>query len=102
MEIETKSLNDSIGKLTLAHSILTDTLICTKLEHLGSEISDKIYLEMEDEAEIGIQTIKVYGDSVGVTSVPEEAAKYLASEVTFLLKEIVQDASKVSDPRFHI
>lgn len=57
---------------------------------------------MEDEAEIGIQTIKVYGDSVGVTSVPEEAAKYLASEVTFLLKEIVQDASKVSCHKFHI
>ena len=49
---------------------------------------------MDDEAEIGVQTIKVYGDSVGVTSVPEEAAKYLANEVTFLLKEIVQDASK--------
>ena len=50
---------------------------------------------MEDEAEIGVQTIKVYGDSVGVTSIPEEAAKWLSSEVTFLLKEIVQDASKV-------
>ena len=50
---------------------------------------------MEDEAEIGVQTIKVYGDSVGVTSIPEEAAKWLSTEVTFLLKEIVQDASKV-------
>jgi len=50
--------------------------------------------EMEDEAQIGPQTIKVYGDSVGVTSIPEEAAKWLSSEVTFLLKEIVQDASK--------
>ena len=55
-----------------------------------------VYSEMEDEAQIGPQTIKVYGDSVGVTSIPEEAAKWLSSEVTFLLKEIVQDASKVS------
>ena len=52
-------------------------------------------LEMEDECELGVQTIKIYGESVGVTSVPEEAAKYLAAEVTFHLKEIIQDASKV-------
>lgn len=50
---------------------------------------------MEDECELGVQTIKIYGESVGVTSVPEEAAKYLAAEVTFHLKEIIQDASKV-------
>jgi len=49
---------------------------------------------MEDECELGVQTVKIYGESVGVTSVPEEAAKYLAAEVTFHLKEIIQDASK--------
>ena len=52
---------------------------------------------MEDECELGVQTIKIYGESVGISSVPEEAAKYLAAEVTFLLKEIVQDASKVTN-----
>ena len=51
---------------------------------------------MEDDCELGVQTIKIYGESVGITSVPEEAAKYLAQEVTFLLKEIVQDSSKVN------
>lgn len=52
-------------------------------------------MQMEsEECQLGVQTVKLYGESVGLTSVPEEAAKYLGDEVTFILKEIVQDSSK--------
>ena len=47
-----------------------------------------------EEVQLGVQTVKLYGESVGLTSVPEEAAKYLGDEITFTLKEIIQDASK--------
>ena len=52
------------------------------------KVISTLIVEMEDDCELGVQTIKIYGESVGITSVPEEAAKYLASEVTFLLKEV--------------
>lgn len=48
----------------------------------------------QDESHLGVQTVKLYGESVGLSSVPEEAAKFLADEMSFILKEIIQDASK--------
>ena len=48
----------------------------------------------QDESHLGVQTVKLYGESVGLSSVPEEAAKFLADEMSFILREIIQDASK--------
>ena len=90
--IERTSLVNSFSYHTIA--ICAHVVINTKI--LIQVYLFVVHLEMEDECELGVQTIKIYGESVGVTSVPEDAAKYLAAEVTFHLKEIIQDASKVN------
>jgi hypothetical protein len=43
-----------------------------------------------EENQLAVQTVKLYGESIGITGVPEEAAKFLADELTFTLKEIIQ------------
>lgn len=47
-----------------------------------------------EENSIGVQTIKLFGESVGVTSLPEDACRYVAEQLKFHLKDIVQDAAK--------
>lgn len=43
---------------------------------------------------ISAESIRVIAESVGVSSLPDDAASFLADHVTFILKTIVQDASK--------
>ena len=39
-----------------------------------------------EESSIGVQTIKLFGESVGITSIPEDAARHVAENLKFQLK----------------
>jgi len=43
---------------------------------------------------LSLESIKVIAESVGVGNLPDEAAKLLADDVSYRLKQIVQDAAK--------
>lgn len=43
---------------------------------------------------LSLESIKVIAESVGVGNLPDEAAKHLADDVSYRLKQIVQDAAK--------
>ncbi|KXJ78595.1 hypothetical protein RP20_CCG004151 [Aedes albopictus] len=43
---------------------------------------------------LSLESIKVIAESIGVGSLPDDAAKELADDVSFKLKQIVQDAAK--------
>jgi transcription initiation factor TFIID subunit 6 len=43
---------------------------------------------------LSIESIKVIAESMGLNQLPDEAAKELADDVSFKLKQIVQDAKK--------
>lgn len=43
---------------------------------------------------LSIESMKVIAESIGVGSLPDDAAKELADDISFKLKQIVQDANK--------
>lgn len=43
---------------------------------------------------LSVESMKVIAESIGVGSLPDDAAKELADDVSFKLKQIVQDAAK--------
>lgn len=43
---------------------------------------------------LSMESIKVIAESIGIASLPDDAAKELADDVSFKLKQIVQDAAK--------
>lgn len=47
-----------------------------------------------EESSIGVQTIKLFGESVGISSIPEDAARHVAENLKFQLKRIIQDSAK--------
>lgn len=43
---------------------------------------------------LSVESMKVIAESIGVGSLPDDAAKELADDISFKLKQIVQDAAK--------
>lgn len=50
--------------------------------------------ELQYVASFGIDSMKVIAESVGISSLGDDAAKELADDVTYRLKMIVQDSIK--------
>jgi hypothetical protein len=44
-----------------------------------------------EESSIGVQTIKLFGESVGISSIPEDAARHVAENLKFQLKVKAQE-----------
>ncbi|XP_012154259.1 transcription initiation factor TFIID subunit 6 isoform X2 [Megachile rotundata] len=62
---------------------------CNKQNTLKMNESDSIY-----GTTLSQESIKVIAESIGVGNFPDEAAKDLAEDVSYRLKEIIQDAAK--------
>uniref|UniRef100_A0A336LQS8 Transcription initiation factor TFIID subunit 6 n=1 Tax=Culicoides sonorensis TaxID=179676 RepID=A0A336LQS8_CULSO len=45
-------------------------------------------------SQLSMESIKVIAESIGIAALPDDAAKELADDVSFKLKQIVQDAAK--------
>lgn len=50
--------------------------------------------EMMYGTTLSVESMKVIAESIGVAALPDDAAKQLADDVSFKLKQIVQDAAK--------
>nr|CAB3266799.1 transcription initiation factor TFIID subunit 6 [Phallusia mammillata] len=49
--------------------------------------------------EFSSESVKVIGESIGITHIPEQAMQYVADETSYRLREIIQEALKFSHHR---
>lgn len=64
-------------------------IMASKQREAGKDLKDQ-----RVGSNVSAESIRVIAESVGISSLPDDAASFLADHMTFILKSVIQDASK--------